>query len=291
MNVQLYRFSFSILLAAWGGLLWGLGPVPTLAVSVAPNRVTQSLAVGEVFEKKIHLENDSETEHIYQFTLVPFELDELGKIILDQGSTSALSWFTLDQPQVTLAPQAETEVTVMLIVPAETTPGGYAAALKVFPVDTPEDISSTRFFINVKGAIPSGEFPLFITKQAVYEPEQQVPFHIEFKNTGATHIIPLGKIDLYRGADWVGDIELNPTKEIVMPGTIRQFDLVWDSTLGFGKYTAVVTVNANNDVSIKSSPVSFWILSWERIVPVAVLLITFLIAASVLLRHPAKESS
>lgn len=263
---------------------------PAQALTVAPNRFTPNVAPGESAEKKIGVTNETGTDQTYQMSLVPFSTDSAGNLLLNQGADTALSWITLDQTVLTLAPQATQELTATIAVPEDTVPSGYAVAVLVTPsADSGETVSVTRVFLTVKGAeTPAATISVLTTPKSVYAPEDQIVFHIEMQNTGVTHLTPIGQIDLYRGADWVGDIQLNDTKDIVLPGTSRNFDVVWNSALGFGKYTTVVTLNADDDFHFKSAPLTFWVLSWERILPVVVLLVTFLIAASVLLRHPSK---
>lgn len=263
---------------------------PTHALTVSPNRLTPNIAPGESVEKKIQITNETGAEQTYQITVVPFTVNPTGHVVVNEGEVMAVSWVTLNQSQVTVASQATAEVIATLIIPAEATPGGYAVALQVTPAtQTDEVVSTTRLYLTVKGELtPMATISKVMVSQSVYAPEDQIPFQIELQNTGLTHLTPIGQIDLYRGSDWVGDIQLNETKDIVLPGTTREFNVIWNSTLGFGKYTAIVTLNGENGMSITSTPMSFWVLSWERMIPVAVLLVTFLIAATVLLRHPSK---
>jgi uncharacterized membrane protein len=263
---------------------------PAQALTVSPNRLTPSVAAGETTEKKIQITNETDTDQTYEVKLVPFALDANGHLLIDQGDATAVAWVSLDQTSVTVTPQATLELTATLNVPGDAVPGGYAVAVQVTPpLGSTEAESITRLYLTVKGELaPAATISEVTTAKGVYAPGDQIPFHIEMKNEGLTHITPIGQIDLYRGSDWVGEIKLNETKEIVLPGSTRVFDVTWNSTLGFGKYTAVVTLNGENNLSITSAPLTFWVLSWERMIPVIVLLVTFLIAASVLLRHPSK---
>lgn len=264
--------------------------LPVQALTASPNRLTPNLASGESVEKKIQITNETETDQTYQVTAVPFVTDPAGNILVNEGTITAVSWVTFNQTQVTVTPQATVELIATITLPAEVVPGGYTVAIQVTPVvDSTEAPSTTRLYLTVKGASdPAAVISAITTTKGVYAPGDQIPFQIVMQNTGVTHITPIGQIDLYRGSDWIGDIQLNETKDIVLPGTTREFDVIWNSTLGFGKYTAIVTLNGENGLSITSAPISFWVLSWERMIPVAVLLVTFLIAASVLLRHPSK---
>lgn len=273
-------------------LVWSLSPQPAAALVVAPNRVTQAVDLGETFNKKIRITNETTTDQSYTLSLQPFEFGLRGELLLNQGSTAAVSWLSLDQTQVSVAPGQTAEVSLTVTVPADAQSGGYAAAVVVSPATgSTEVVTSTQIMLNVKGGLQqAAEFSVFSVDDTVYTPGQQIQFQVEFKNTGNANLTPIGQIDLYRGEDWIGDIPLNPKKQLVLAGATRNFDVTWNSTLGFGKYTAQATVNAENDLKAESQPVSFWILSWERVIPVIVALITFLIAASVLLRHPAKQN-
>lgn len=271
---------------------WSMNPQAADALIVAPNRVTQAVDVGETFNKKITITNETVSDQTYDLTIQPFEFDPQGKLLLNQGSTTPLTWLSLDQTQVSLASGQSAEVTLTVTIPADAVSAGYAASVVVTPASgSTEVVSSTQVMLNVKGGLQqAAEFSVFAVNDTVFKPGDQIEFQVEFKNTGNANLTPIGQIDLYRGEDWIGDIPLNPKKQMVLAGAVREFDVIWNSTLGFGKYTAVATVAAENDLQVESKPVTFWILSWERVLPVVVALITFLIAASVLLRHPARQN-
>lgn len=268
-----------------------MSPQAAEALVVAPNRVTQAVDVGETFNKKIHVTNETTTDQIYSVSIQPFEFGLQGELLLNQGSTTPVSWLSVDQTQITLSPGQTVEVTLTVTIPADAQSGGYAASVVVTPsAESTEVVSSTQVMLNVKGGLQqAAEFSVFSVNDTVFKPGDQIEFQVEFQNTGNANLTPIGQIDLYRGEDWIGDIPLNPKKQMVLAGAKREFSVNWSSTLGFGKYTAVATIAAENDLQVESQPVTFWILSWERVIPVVVALITFLIAASVLLRHPAKQ--
>lgn len=267
-----------------------LASPPAQALTVSPNRLTPNLAAGETVDKKIEITNETDTDQTYQANLVPFSADINGHLLVNEGESTAVTWISLDQTQIMVAAHSTVELTATLTIPTDALPGGYAVAIQVVPpTGSTESESVTRLYLSVKGeVVPAATISALTVTKGVYAPGDQIPFHLEMQNTGATHLTPIGQIDLYRGSDWIGEIKLNETKDIILPGTTRQFDVIWNSTLGFGKYTAVATLNGENGLSITSTPITFWVLSWERMLPVMVLLITFLIAASVLLRHPSK---
>lgn len=265
---------------------------PALALVVAPNRVTQTVDLAETFNKKIRITNETTTDQTYTLNIQPFEFGTQGELLLNQGPTTAVTWLSLDQTQVTLTAGQTIEVTLTVTIPADAQSGGYAVSVVVTPATTSSEVvSSTQIMLNVKGGLQqAAEFSLFSVNNSVFKPGDQIEFQVEFKNTGNANLTPIGQIDLYRGDDWIGDIPLNPKKQVVLAGGVRTFDVTWNSTLGFGKYTVQASVLAENELKVEAEPVHFWILSWERVIPVVVALITFLLAAAVLLRHPAKQN-
>lgn len=271
---------------------WGLNLEQASALVVAPNRVSQAVDVGEIFNKKIRITNETTSDQIYNLSIQPFEFGSDGVLLLNQGSATPVPWLTVDQSQVTVTPGQTVEVTLTVSIPVDAQSGGYAASVVVTPEgETGEVVSSTQVMLNVKGGLqPGAEFSQFSVNDSVFKPGDQIDFQVEFKNTGNAHVTPIGQIDLYRGEDWIGDIALNSKKQTVLAGAVRDMDVTWNSVLGFGKYTAQAHVTLDNDLKVESEPVTFWVLSWERVVPVVVALITFLIAASVLLKHPAKQN-
>lgn len=291
-NFIRHFFASVLTVSLAAGLGWSLTLEPAAALVVAPNRITQTVDPGETFNKKIRITNETTLDQTYTLSIQPFEFGLNGELLLNQGSSTPVSWLSLDQIQVTATPGQTAEVTVTVNTPTEVQSGGYAASVVVTPASgSIEVVSSTQVMLNVKGGLEQkAEFSVFGVNDTVFKPGDQIEFQVEFKNTGNANLTPIGQIDLYRGEDWIGDIPLNPKKQMVLVGATRQFDVTWNSTLGFGKYTAIATVSAENDLQVESAPASFWVLSWERVVPVVVALLTFLIAASVLLRHPAKQN-
>lgn len=262
------------------------------ASSVAPQRLQAKLSPGESVTRQIKITNEEAQDATYTLAVESITLDTGGNITKTDILSPALSWVQLASAEITVPAQQTLEQGVTISVPNDATSGSYALAINVTPTTDPNSKPfQTLLLFSVTGDLhANAQVTLFSSPQGVYAPDEQIPFEVEIQNTGNTNLIPQVYIDLYRGEDWIGNIPLNDTKGVILAGGSRHFSVTWDSTLGFGKYSAEIHLT-DDGLSVSSDEaISFWVMSWERIFPVFLTILTIVIIATVLLRHPSKET-
>lgn len=126
--------------------------------------------------------------------------------------------------------------------------------------------------------VPPGEEPVeaacaisFRTTRGWYE-YPPVGFEIRFVNSGNTHLVPSGVIEIFnfRG-EKVGVISINPDGEVVLPGKFHLFEEPWNFSKWccgllprFGWYTAKAQFSyGSGSATVELGPISFWIIPWK----------------------------
>lgn len=219
-----------------------------------------------------------------------------------------LQWFKLSSSSILIKPGQFAVIPFTVEVPIEAAPGGYYAAIfwknesaAGLPQDSGVGVSSkvgTLVLLKVKGDLQEkGEIAEFRAGSGNgYFFSLPVDFTVRFANSGNIHLAPGGEIEL---KNWLGQtekIEFNPTKNNVLPGSIRQFEIIWGQAdagsawrrffsealfelnhLSFGRYAATLNLSFGADFSQKiSRQINFWFVPVRLIV---ILLISIFILA------------
>lgn len=329
MHITKFRSFISANLLALSLLFFAVAPInavePALLpqapfnATVSPVTLNLETELGKSITTEIKIHNNGTMAERVKLLLATFTADETGgkpKLILPQGDEEYLQWMKF----------AETEFTVEAgewkTVPVTFSPPAYADLSHYYSiiVTRAEETQYTETSVNAMPAIlvlttidsPNAKRELLVTnfgiKDAMVEflPET---FNITVKNTGNVHIPPSGTIFIDgEGKRDVAILPINPNTRMVLPGTQREYQVVWndgfpayapkvegdkemktetgDQILGlqfdfskiskirFGKYTAhllMVYDNGERDVPIESQ-VSFWVIPWKLLIVAAVIL-------------------
>lgn len=169
---------------------------------------------------------------------------------------------------------------IKITIPQDAEPGGRYGSVLI-SIKNPDQLSSVDpekakpqvkiisrlaalFYVRVEGnAEENGLLKDFKTDRWFYE-KGPVNFNVLFENNGNIHLKPSGKIEITNilGKN-VG--EENVDEFFVLPGSVRQKNVIWNRNLLIGYYTAKLTLNRNysdlSDVNI----VRFWVIPWKLI--------------------------
>ncbi len=205
-------------------------------------------------------------------------------------------WLTLSTDQITLEPNSSTQISVLMTVPAEVSPGSHFGSI-IVSAEPPKLRSSgagigyeVANIISIRIAGDANELARirqFSTSQYIYG-TTNVDFSARIENEGNTLIKPIGPLEIKNMfGKQVALLNFNESQAAVFPKTasnpegVREFTLNWqDESPGFGRYEALLSVVYGEQGSINtiSSTVTFWILPMNVVLPaVGGLLVLFLI--------------
>lgn len=208
------------------------------------------------------------------------------------------TWMEVESGPITIASGERYEVPVTINPPDNADPGGHYAAL-FFTSAAPEEgqvkVASkigTLILANVEGDVEeAGNIEEFIVEdgQTMFN-RLPVGFTIRFQNTGNVHLKPTGSIEIKNTFGSVTDtLDFNASKGATLPDTTRKYEAVWEkgivnsttgsiwadfwqeynnetSNFAFGKYTAVLNVEAGTNKSVtETAEIGFWVLPWRVI--------------------------
>lgn len=182
---------------------------------------------------------------------------------------------------------------IKIKIPEDAEPGGRYGAVLV-SIRNPDQLMSIEpekaksqvkiisrlaalFYVRIKGdAKQDGLLQDFKTDQKFYE-RGPVNFSIIFENIGNIHLKPSGKIEISNiMGKSVGEEAVD--EFFVLPGSVRQKNVVWNREALFGYYTAKLTLNRSYSDLSDTMIIHFWVIPWKLILAifVACVIVVFL---------------
>ncbi len=188
----------------------------------------------------------------------------------EQKRLDASQWFVIEEPDFILQPNQSRKVSGTIQTPIDADPGGHYATIFFQPLVPAEALSPSTAYINarvgvlsfliVKGDISqSAELKkdLQTTKLVRRGP---ITFTFSVHNSGNVHLLPTGKVAIYKFNMHVADITIPPG--VVLPNSSREYTVEWEGA-GPGKYRAELSIEYGADgLQLSKSSVSFWIVPW-----------------------------
>ncbi len=194
---------------------------------------------------------------------------------------NASSWFTLEPADLILQPSEVKQIKVTITPPKDAEPGGHYATIYFRPLIPQEAVTQSSAislarigvlaFLIVPGNITEAiSTPtLFSSSFQAFGP---VKFTSHLENQGSVHLLPITKLEI---KDMWGNTiaTLTHPTTAILPHTTKQFNYSWDTKLGFGRYSAILSTQYGTDnPSKQSDPIFFWLIPW----PLIILIITIL---------------
>lgn len=270
------------------------------ALEISPPLISLSADPGDTITTKILIRDISAIDLVISNEVNDFESDgETGapKILLKDDAKSPYSlkgWITPIASKQ-LKPKQIEEVPVTINVPASASPGSYFAVVRFTGTAAEQQGSGVGLtssvgalvFVRVSGkANEKLDVTDFYTakdgkKTGLFEstPSDLV---IKIKNSGNVIQEPTGRAlvtDTF--GNEIAGLNVNLAKNIVLPGSTRQFTTTLDSrAIGknrilFGYYTAKLTLSYGDNKKIEDT-VSFWIIPYKLILLLIVVLVALI---------------
>lgn len=250
---------------------------------LSPARMEIFLQPGESTNRNIEIVNRSGEELIIALSVEDFTGNELGSVQLmgeEKGPYSLKDFVYFEEREFTLWQGERAIVPIAINLPVDVEPGGlYASVLAAAKrLETGENSASgvvkpvarlgALLFVRVEGnGVDKGELVDFSAKKIFFK-RGDIDFQVTYENSGNVHQAPYGEIAIRNFREnTLGVIEVDPW--FIMPGFRRTRELVWENNLGFGRYSAELTLYKNYDNQVDGERIVFWIIPWYAMIVLA----------------------
>ena len=201
------------------------------------------------------------------------------------NDSSAVNWFSFEEPDLLLLPRQTLTETVNVSVPANVEAGSHYASLNftpLVPVDTLKQNNaavvlrlSVTAVIIVRGNI--------IEKASLSKISEQMPLFggpvslsVPVNNEGNVHLLPHGMLNIYKDKRLVKSFPISG--HVIFPGNKYIFSESWDKHAFLGSYQAqaFLTYGSTNQQT-DSKILSFSVMPWPLLIFIICALALFLI--------------
>jgi hypothetical protein len=204
-----------------------------------------------------------------------------------QALYDASKWFAITEPDFILQPKQTREVSLTIVPPPDSEPGGHYATVYFQPLLPAGALTPSTAYLSARVGslaflIMPGELdeklaaPNFSTQG--WHNSSPVGFELKLENTGNVHLAPNGVVQIKSMfGKKIGEAELQPG--VILPGTQKVFASTWDKPLSFGRYTAEVELTYGTEQkTLRVEQAVFWIIPWT-IVALLIIAIPMLLIA------------
>lgn len=284
-----------------------LSPSSAQAFSVAPGILDLSTEKGEVLETSLSLINTADAPKTIYLSKQKFEANpESGApkfIPYEEDHSGLVDWLQLPADRITVEARTKVEVPITLAIPDDIPAGGYYGSV-IFS-EAPYDIVATN------GATISAKTAVLLLLTIEGEINQQVAlldltspqagswlslpagqFAYRLQNQGNVHVQPQGTLTL-KGLSGrtISVANANPANGRVLPNTTRTYQGEFGPVVPDGFVDTLQTqwqnfalgpVKAFLDLQAGSQTIqaelSFWVIPWQLLLSVLIVLILLLLA-------------
>jgi len=262
-----------------------------MTMSITPPLIKNNVSPGQIWKSSVKITNNNKEEiNVYVETLDFKGSSESGAVEFltdvsenEEENKHLLSrWIVIDPGPIKIPAQTSKEISFIIDVPEEVSPGGHYAAILAGTKPPQDQVEGTSIkissllgsliLLNVKGDVKEeGKIREFSSEKGVYE-KAEVEFTVRFQNTGNVHIQPRGEIRVY---NWLGKdkghMTLNHNSEFgnVLPQGIRKWNFSWkgeEGILEMGRYRAVLILGYGQEGrQTDTREFYFWVLNFKVI--------------------------
>lgn len=264
------------------------------ALKVSPLRTDVSVEPGSTEIVKVIVTNpssDAVSVRVIQNDFIAGDEDGTPAIYLEEteyAPSHSLKRFMTPVENLALEPNEARVVEVELNVPADAEPGGYYGVVRFAPTDP-----DTGGQVNVSASVASlilmtvpGDAPekLNLTdfdvrqdgsNKAFFTDGEGITVNFRFKNEGAVHAGPFGKVSVLKGDNIVYDTNFNDKdqRDMILPNSARSWAVPLEDISGFGRYTVSATFTYGADNQTIEMSETFWVIPNSIIVLTVVALL------------------
>ncbi len=246
--------------------------------TVSPVVVDEKAKARDIIKESFTIVNSS-SHKVSLYPSVNNIDSEVGQVDFQQAHNSSdlaaslANWIEISRGVVELQPGEQKVVPYTISVNLSAVPGVYHARVSFAEgnsrskaEDKGEKVEATvnlEVLADVKEELQLDNF----TTDRIFFSGDSIPFNYQLENIGNKDVTPTGQVRIYNGkGEEVATIDANKTNESFSPDKTAQLASVWDSTGGFGKYKAFLTLNygASQTGTIQDT-VFFWVVPWKML--------------------------
>ena len=250
-------------------------------LKISPVRTDLEIKPGDTRQIKLtvtNLANEAIDVRLSENDFVADDDKGTPAIILDEtqsAPTHGLKQFMSSLKDVTIPAKQSKTVKVTISVPNDAKAGGYFGAVRFSP-SSPDDGGQVNLSPSVASLIlltvpgnVSEQLDLtdFTVKQngktgTYFINSDGLELSSSFKNTGDIQLAPFGKISVTQGDKVVyeTDFNSNTPRDMVLPGSSRQWSIPLSKVGGFGQYKVSATFTYGKQNKTVQVEQSFWVI-------------------------------
>lgn len=276
-----------------------MAPFQARALTISPVKMEISGDPGQTLQGELVLFNEQNETKTFYSSIENFEArGEAGAPFFLPEKVGLATWIKTEE-QVALEPKEEKTVPYSIVIPQNTEPGGYFAA--ILWGTTPSLVNEggqvtvggrlgALILLKVSGAVEEGGGLLDFGAQQKFFSSLPVTFAYRFNNTGGDRVVPKGEIAIKNLFGFTSaTLPANEKEGSVLPKSTRQFEVIWASAetpkdgfwsavkaqwseFRFGWYTAKVNLVAGTANQILTDKYNFFIIPWQLLLIILAIL-------------------
>ena len=179
-------------------------------LSIAPPNTDLTVSGGEQVSRTLVVSNEGTSSVSVTMSANNFAAsgEQGGASYLPSGSGGLADWVTVSPSSFELAGGASRDVTVIISVPSNASAGGHYASVFAYTAASDEVSGSgaavttaiaANFLLNVSGnVVEKASIAEFSTPRSRLNAGEDVGFTVRITNSGNTHVIPTGVVEVFR---------------------------------------------------------------------------------------------
>ncbi len=241
-------------------------------LSVAPPNTDLTLSSGEQVTRSLTITNEGSAPASITLSANNFAAsgEQGGASYLPTGSGGLADWMTIAPSSFDLPGGSSKDVTVTMSVPNNASAGGHYATVFAY-TSAADSVSGSgaavttaigaNFLVNISGnVIEKASIAEFSTPRSRLNAGEDVGFTIRVSNSGNTHLIPSGVVEVYRKGVKVDELKLNEAGSAVLPNSTRAYSVSSQKALLPGAYSAKATVSYGSGEVLSAPVISFAVI-------------------------------
>jgi hypothetical protein len=282
------------------------------AAAVSPAVIDLEGGRGEEVEAAFTVINTQATDQTYYLDTLSFQAkDETGepRFLTEETSNDLSTWVSFPLDQISVPARSKVDVPFSVQIPVDVSSGSYQSAITVS--SAPAEVVATNgaiieaktailVFLLIKGETTKKVALLdFVSKDKSIRSDVHTSFTFRLQNQGNVYAVPEGQIvlkDLFGRK--LGAIDINETKQRILPATTRSFQASDQKAVGFldvlkdqmnhfsiGPVIATLSINFGEGFEPIQTTTSFWYVPHQLILSVFLFVGLLTVGYQILSKH------